>query len=466
MEQLEQHLLADLGNAPLGALEESPDFAEDEGGEELSATPEQAITDDPVRVYLREMGMVSLLTRQREIELARRMDRGNFAIRKSLSRSSVIQGRVLALGREIRGGETQLEDVVEIAGDDDAAKKRSRLKALRSFAHVEDLDRERVSLEAKLAAAPKRQVHVQARLKSDLVRLRIKISRGIREIPFRAKQWKAFSAALESELAKNSRAKELRRSAEKLRQGELEAKTAKQALVEANLRLVVSIAKKYVNHGLHLLDLIQEGNIGLMRAADKFDYRLGYKFSTYATWWIRQGITRAISDQSRTIRVPVHMNDMLNKFYRAVRELEKELGHAPENEEISKRMDVPVSKVQELKSISRDPVSLDTPVGRDGESTLGDLLENRWAGSMTDAIFDENVGEETAGALKSLSPSEERVIRLRFGIGCEREHTLAEIAEQLDLSRERIRQIEAKAIRHLRGPETSRRLRPLLMSQN
>jgi RNA polymerase primary sigma factor len=327
----------------------------------------------------------------------------------------------------------------------------------------------------------------------------VETSQSIRRIPFLYSKWKQFSKEIERAVAElnhleremrkvearggpaaQTRLRELRREIRKsetaagapindlrytltlIRHGEQEAECAKKELVEANLRLVVSVAKKYLNHGMHLLDLIQEGNMGLMRATGKFEYRRGYKFSTYATWWIRQAITRAIADQSRTIRIPVHMNESMNKFFRASRELDKELGRRPTNEEVGRRIDITVEKVEKLKILSRCPVTLETPVGRDGESTLGDLIEDRWVGSPVDAVIESNVRDETAGILKMLSPREERVIRLRFGIGCEREHTLEEIGQEYDVTRERIRQIEAKALRQLRAPETARRLRALI----
>jgi RNA polymerase primary sigma factor len=393
---------------------------------------------------------------------------------------------------------------VDLGGieQDLAADERRREEIRQSLADVGVLHKKVQQMGEKYESVPLSNKKLRRRWLGRLARARVELSQAMRRIPFQVGKWKDFAREIEQvadelghiegELkrildrngqASQARIKELRREIRKREEaagaslaelrhtlhvichGEVEAEKAKKGLVEANLRLVVSVAKKYVNRGLHLLDLIQEGNIGLMRAADKFEYRRGYKFSTYATWWIRQAITRAIADQSRTIRIPVHMNESMNKFLRANRELEKELGRAPTNDEISRRMDIPVEKVQKLKTISRDPVSLETPVGRDGESALGDLIEDRWIGSPVDTVIDSNVRDETANILKTLSPKEEKVIRLRFGIGCEREHTLEEIGQEFDVTRERIRQIEAKALRQLRSPERARHLRALLAAR-
>ncbi len=511
MDQFEDQFLAE---SPLNINfdEEATKFFDPEAATEADPFhPQQPVeesiyTDDPVRVYLREMGAVPLLTREGEVNLARRMERGKLRMQKATSRSAVVQQVILELAENLSKGTVELETAVDMGeleeGAPAAADAKRREELMQYFTEIVTLAKKQRALEEKLEAAPLANKKPRKKLMGKLARARVETSVAIRRTPFVLRKWKEFGkeieqtveelAHLDKELKKTearggptapARIRELKREIKKretaagasipdlkhtvtvIRHGEHEAERAKKDLVEANLRLVVSVAKKYVNRGLHLLDLIQEGNIGLMRAADKFEYRRGYKFSTYATWWIRQAITRAIADQSRTIRIPVHMNESMNKFLRASRELEKELGRTPTNDEIGRRMDIPVEKVQKLKTISRDPVSLETPVGRDGESALGDLIEDRWVGSPVDAVIESNVRDETAGILKTLSPKEEKVIRLRFGIGCEREHTLEEIGQEFDVTRERIRQIEAKALRQLRAPERARRLRALMAAR-
>ena len=466
--------------------------------------PEDTVfTDDPVRVYLREMGAVPLLTREGEVDLARRMERGKFRMWKAMSRNAYTINAFLNDCERERREEVKITQLADIPHGVDGpegfkrkikAVRRQFLTVRREYGKFLDIQDEQSKIKRRTAAGRREYRRVDWLRRRQIIR----VSQSMQAIRLKQLLWDRYCRELreactelvfltnrvedararpgkpadyhtvlrrcqkdlrEAKAKYQMDAKEARACTKMLRLGEDEAEEAKKALVEANLRLVVSVAKKYVNRGLHLLDLIQEGNIGLMRAAEKFEYRRGFKFSTYATWWIRQAITRAIADQSRTIRIPVHMNESMNKFLRASRELEKELGRTPTNDEIGERMEITAEKVQKLKSISRDPVSLETPVGRDGESALGDLIEDKEVESPVETVIDSTLRDETCEVLKTLSPKEEKVIKMRFGIGYDREHTLEEIGQEFSVTRERIRQIEAKALKSLRSPERTRRLR-------